>query len=83
MEVTSEEEPAGQRTRERYFQAERTINTKALRREQACSRHKDKNEQHTNKIREFGRKQIKRSFVGFNKVYEFYSKCDSKQVESF
>lgn len=84
MEVISEEEPAGQRTWERHFQAERTINdAKALKQKQACSGHKDKNEQHTNKIRELGRKWIKRSFAGFNKVYEFYSKCDGKQVESF
>lgn len=46
----SEEEPTGQRTWERHFQAERIINAKALRQEQDCSRHEDKNEQHTNKI---------------------------------
>lgn len=81
MEVICEEKPAEQRTWGRHFQAERTRNPKALRQERACSRHEDKNEQHTNKIRELGRRQIKRS--GFNKVYEFYPKRDSKQVESF
>lgn len=52
-------------TWERNFQTERAIYAKALRQEQACSRHKDKNEQHTSKISEVSRKQIR--------TYEFYS----------